>query len=267
MRPRLILADDHPMMLAGLRRLLSPGCEVVAEAADGHALLAAAERLRPDLVVADISMPGVDGIEATRRLRASVPGARVLILSVHAEPSFVRAAFAAGACGYLTKAAAAEEIELAIRAVLQDRFYVSPEVTRALVASWQRDAEESAAAAVPERDAPEHDAPEGASLENAALEDTAPKGAALEDAAPKGATLESAVPAAAAPLTPRQLDIIQLVGQGLGNKEIARRLGVGVATVRTHLARIYEKLRTEGRVELALFASRAGRDPGAARVM
>jgi DNA-binding NarL/FixJ family response regulator len=244
MRPRLILADDHPMMLAGLRRLLAPGCEVVAEAADGHALLAAAERLRPDLVIADISMPGIDGIEATRRLRASVPGARVLILSVHAEPSFVRAAFAAGACGYLTKAAAADEIELAIRAVLTDRFYVSPEVTRAVVASWQRDAGESTAAvaAVPERDAPE--------------------GAALESA-----MLESAVPAAAAPLTPRQLDIIQLVGQGLGNKEIARQLGVGVATVRTHLARIYEKLRTESRVELALFASRAGRDLGAARVM
>jgi DNA-binding NarL/FixJ family response regulator len=71
----------------------------------------------------------------------------------------------------------------------------------------------------------------------------------------------------AEPLTPRELDIVQLVGQGLGNKEIARQLGVGVATVRTHLARIYEKLRTESRVELALFASRAGRDLGAARVM
>jgi DNA-binding NarL/FixJ family response regulator len=231
-RPRLILADDHPMMLAGLRKLLAPGCEVVAEAADGRALLAAAERLRPDLVIADISMPGVDGLEATRRLQTSVPGARVLILSVHAEPSWVRAAFEAGACGYLTKAAVPEEIELAVRAVLDDRFYISPAVTRAMVSRGTR----GAAAAGRRRTA-------------APLPAIPPIPAMPADVAE--------------PLTPRELDIVLLVGQGLGNKAIALQLGLSVATVRTPLNRVYEKVGSESRVELALLAARTRSDPGA----
>src|SRR5215510_10516649 len=100
-RPRVLFADDHPMMLAGLRKLLERELEVVGTATDGHELLAAAERLRPDLVITDVGMPGLDGIEATRRLQATVPGVKVLILSMHTESSYVRAAFDAGAWGYL----------------------------------------------------------------------------------------------------------------------------------------------------------------------
>jgi len=204
-RPRVLLADDHPLMLAGLRKLLEPELEVVATATDGPALLAAAERLRPDLVITEISMPGIDGIEATRWLQAAVPSVRVLILTIHAEPSCVRAAFEAGACGYLTKTSAPEEIERAVREVLADRFYVSPAVARAAV--------------------------------------TGPR------------NLESPPQAA---LTSRELDILHLVGKGLGNKQIAQRLGVAVTTVRTHLSSVYEKLRLGSRVELALYAVQAG---------
>jgi len=207
-RPRLLLADDHPMMLAGLRKLLEPELEVVGTATDGRALLAAAERLRPDLVITDVSMPGIDGIEATRRLQTAVPGVRVLVLSIHAEPSCVRAAFAAGACGYLTKTSAPEEIEGAVREVLADRFYVSPAVARAAIVTEPRD-------------------------------------------------LASPPPAAGEALTPRELDVLHLVAEGLGNQQIARRLGVAVTTVRTHLSRLYEKLRLQSRVELALFAAQA----------
>lgn len=121
------------MMLAGLRRLLEPELEVVGSVTDGESLLEAAERLRPDLVITDVSMPGLDGIEATRLLRAAVPGVRVLVLSIHAEPSCVRAAFAAGAWGYLTKSSASEEIERAAREILAGHFYVSPEVARAAI--------------------------------------------------------------------------------------------------------------------------------------
>ena len=206
-RPRVLLADDHPMMLAGLRKLLEPEHEVVGTATDGQALLAAAEHLRPDLVVTDVEMPGLDGIEATRRLRRTAPSARVLILSIHAEPSFVRAAFAAGAWGYLTKTSAPEEIERAVREVLADRFYVSPSVARAAVAG---------VAHRPERP-----------------------------------------PRADGELTPRELDILRLLAEGLGNKQIARRLGVAVTTVRTHLNSLYEKLRLESRVELALFVAQS----------
>ena len=133
-RPRVLFADDHPMILTGLRRLLEPELEMVGAVTDGLALLAAAERLHPDLVITDVAMPGLDGIAATRRLRASDPGLKVLILSIHAEPSYVRAAFDAGAWGYVTKTSDPEEIERAVQEVLADRFYVSPAVAGAALA-------------------------------------------------------------------------------------------------------------------------------------
>lgn len=211
-RLKVLIADDHPMMLEGLSKLLGPDFDVVGMVSDGRALLQAAERTRPDLVITDISMPEIDGIEATRRLRASVPGVRVLILSIHTDPSWVQAAFEAGACGYLTKTSAAEEIELAVREVSKGRYFVSPSVTKALVTT------------------------------------------ALQDGAGRR---ESAPPAAGTgePLTPREVEIVGLVGLGLGNKEIARRLGVSVATVRTHLGKVYGKLGTASRLELALLAA------------
>jgi DNA-binding NarL/FixJ family response regulator len=215
-RPRVLLADDHPMMLEGLRKLLEPECEVVGMAADGHALLEAAKRLRPDLVIADISMPGLDGIEATRRLQAVLPGLRILILSTNTEPSWVRAAFEAGACGYLTKTSAPDEIETAVREVLKGRFYVSPVVTRAVVGLTMQ----SACAMIPS----------------------------------PGVASERRRPEAQESLTRREHDIVQLVGLGLGNKDIARRLGVSVTTVRTHLSKVYDKLGTASRLELALLA-------------
>ncbi len=212
-RATVILADDHPMMIGGLRKLLEPEFDVVATARDGLGLVEVATRLRPDLVITDLSMPGIDGIEATRRLRAAAPGLRVLILSVHAEPSWVRAAFEAGACGYLTKTCVPEEIETAVRVVLEDRFYLSPTVARETILP-------------------------------------AAKGEPLR---PKGYEREPSEPGRA--LTPREFAIVQLVGAGLGNKEIARRVGMAVSTVRTHLASIYAKLYLASRVELALYAS------------
>jgi DNA-binding NarL/FixJ family response regulator len=122
------------MMLAGLRNLFKPTLDIVATAADGQALLTAAARLQPDLVIADISMPEIDGIEATRRLGATSPKTRVLILSFYEQASWVRKAFEAGAWGYLTKTAAAEELEGAVWEVLAGRFFISPSVARWLVA-------------------------------------------------------------------------------------------------------------------------------------
>jgi len=215
-RPRLLLADDHPMVLDGLRKLLEPDFEVVAAVTDGRELLKAAQKLRPDLVIADISMPLVDGLEATRRLQKAVPGARVLILSVHADPSWVWEAFEAGACGYLTKISAREEIGTAVREVLKGLFYVSPVVTRGMVD-------------------------------------------AAKEIAARPRTVAPPVPAAVDELlTPRELDTVRLVGQGLSNKEIARHLGVSVATVRTHLNKAYDKLGSDSRVELALLAAQPG---------
>jgi DNA-binding NarL/FixJ family response regulator len=117
------------MLLAGLRGVLSPNFTIVGAVTDGRALLEAAQAQQPDLIIADISMPEIDGIEATRRLRRLVPAARVLILSIHTDPSWVHAAFDAGACGYLTKTSAFVEIETAVREVLKGNFYISAAVT------------------------------------------------------------------------------------------------------------------------------------------
>jgi DNA-binding NarL/FixJ family response regulator len=211
--PRALLADDHPMMLEGLRKLLSPDFEIVGAVADGRALLEAAVIQRPDLIVADISMPGIDGIEATRRLRLLVPESRVLILSFHTEPSWVQAAFEAGAHGYLAKTAISTEIETAVREVLKGNFYLSPVVTQAVLGSSRQE---------------------------------------------PGGRRETARPAASGALTPRVVEIVRLVGKGLGNKEIAEQLGLSVATVRSHLTKVYEKVGSVSRVELALYAAQSG---------
>ncbi len=131
-RPSVLLADDHPMMAEGLRKLLEPRFRVIGAVHDGRALLDAALSERPDIVVTDITMPGVDGIEATRRLKQADPGVRVVVLSIHDEPVWVRQAFAAGADGYLAKSAAPGELEEALREVLAGGVYVDPVVAGAL---------------------------------------------------------------------------------------------------------------------------------------
>jgi DNA-binding NarL/FixJ family response regulator len=136
----VLLADERPIALEDLRHLIEPDFEVVGMATDGRTLLQAVEIQRPDLVIADVSLPEIDGIEATRRLRAILPSTRVLILSRHTDLSWVRAAFAAGAHAYLIKTAAPEEIESAVQEVLRGRFYLSPAVTRALVDPVEKDA-------------------------------------------------------------------------------------------------------------------------------
>jgi DNA-binding NarL/FixJ family response regulator len=133
-RPTVILVDDHPMMLAGLKALFEPSLDVVATASEGRSLLELAPRLQPDLVVTDISMPGLDGLEVTRRLATLCPDTKAVILSCHGEASWVRSAFEAGARAYILKTAAPEHILGALNEVLAGNFYVSPSLTRVLVA-------------------------------------------------------------------------------------------------------------------------------------
>jgi DNA-binding NarL/FixJ family response regulator len=124
-KPRLLLADDHTILVAGLKALLAPEFEVVATAGDGRAVLEAAEKHQPDLILLDISMPGLNGIEAARRLTQSNPGAKLIVLTMHADLSFVSAAFEAGVSGYVLKQSAATELVSALHDVDSGQRYVS----------------------------------------------------------------------------------------------------------------------------------------------
>ena len=139
MKPtRVLLADDHTLVRAGLRKLLEsmPEVTVVGEADDGLALLALAAQLQPDLVLMDIAMAGLNGLEATARLLKAQPGVRVLILSMHQNEEYVRQALRNGAMAYLLKDAAPAELELAIQAVQRGETYLSPAVSRGVVSDY-----------------------------------------------------------------------------------------------------------------------------------
>jgi DNA-binding NarL/FixJ family response regulator len=118
-RPRVLLADDHTLVADGLQRILEPECEVVGAVEDGRSLLAAAEQLKPDIILLDISMPLLNGVDAARRLRDTVPSAKVIFVTMHADATYVTGAFRAGASGYVLKRCAVHE-------VLKGRTYVTP---------------------------------------------------------------------------------------------------------------------------------------------
>jgi two-component system response regulator NreC len=137
---RILIADDHGVLRAGLRALLNaePDLQVVGEAGDGWEALRLAAELQPDLMLMDISMPGLDGLEATRLLRRRHPRLRILLLTLHEEEDLVREAIEAGASGYIVKRAAESELLGAVRAVAAGHMYVHPSMTRAFVGQHGR---------------------------------------------------------------------------------------------------------------------------------
>jgi DNA-binding NarL/FixJ family response regulator len=124
-KPRLLLADDHTILVEGLKALLAPEFDVVATAGDGRAVLEMAEKHQPELILLDISMPGLNGIEAARRLKQSNPGAKLVILTMHGDLSFVSAAFEAGVSGYVLKQSAPTELVTALHEVDRGGRYIS----------------------------------------------------------------------------------------------------------------------------------------------
>jgi DNA-binding NarL/FixJ family response regulator len=129
---RVLIADDHPVVRGGLRALLDSidAIEVVAEAANGHTAILEAKRSRPDVVIMDVHMPDLDGIEATRRIRRQVPDAAVLVLSMLEDDDTVFAAMRAGACGYVLKGASQGDIERAIQTVAAGGAFLGPNIAR-----------------------------------------------------------------------------------------------------------------------------------------
>lgn len=214
--PRLVLADDHPMILDALTRLLGSRNAIVGKATNGRQALEMASEMFPDLLILDIAMPELDGLEVVRQLRSRGVAVKTLILSFHIEPSWVQEALEAGADGYLGKTSVAQEIETAVAEVLAGRFWLSPAVAQNLLPFRQNSETVGPASASPAAQS----TPEGQGL------------------------------------TPREFEILDHLAGGLGNKEIAKRLGVSVTTVRSHLSSTYEKLGVDSRVGLALYAAR-----------
>lgn len=132
-KPRVLLADDHALVLEGFRRLIDDRFDVVGTAEDGRAVLEAAARLRPDVVLLDISMPLLNGIDAARQLTKLLPGLKVIMVTMHADVAYLNEAFNAGASGYLLKRSAGSELVQAIEMVLKGHYYVTPLLTKDLV--------------------------------------------------------------------------------------------------------------------------------------
>lgn len=137
---RILLADDHTLIRAGLRSLLQglPDIQVVAEASDGREALALVEAHRPDVMLMDIAMPGLNGLQATALVAREYPGTRVIILSMHRDEEYVRQAVLAGALGYLLKDSGTAELELAIRAVIRREPYLCSAVSKYVLADYAR---------------------------------------------------------------------------------------------------------------------------------
>jgi DNA-binding NarL/FixJ family response regulator len=132
-RPRVLLADDHRMVAEGLKSLLLDEFELVGVVEDGRAMVEAAEKLRPEVIVADIAMPNLNGFEALARLKKSHPNIKVVFLTMHQNPAYARRAFDAGASAFVVKHAAPEELVLAIRAALDGKTFITPSLTKEVI--------------------------------------------------------------------------------------------------------------------------------------
>ena len=139
--PRVLLADDHVMLLGAFEKLLAGECDIVGQVSDGRALVTAAEQLRPDVIVLDISMPLLNGLEAARQIRQKLRHVKLVFLTMNEDADLAAEAFRSGASAYLLKRSAASELPMAIREVMRGHSYITPLVTEGLVGALAKAAE------------------------------------------------------------------------------------------------------------------------------
>ncbi len=202
---RVLVVDDHAIVRSGLAALIgtTTDLEVVGQAADGEEAVALAAELEPDVVLMDLSMPGVDGVRATRAVLARCPGTHVLVLTSFSDQRWILDALEAGAEGYLLKHSEPEVILTGIRQVVAGGSPLDPKAARVLLTQGRR-----------------------------------------------------APAASASPLTEREEEVLAMVGDGLPNKLIARRLGISERTVKAHLTSVFQRLGVSDRTQAALWAQR-----------
>jgi DNA-binding NarL/FixJ family response regulator len=216
---RVVIADDQALVRAGFRMILEAdgGVQVVGEAADGEEAVASVRRLQPDVVLMDVRMPLLDGLEATRRIMAdddgASPSSRVIMLTTFDVDEYVYTALRVGASGFLLKDVSPEQLVAAVRLVATGDALLAPSITRRLVERFARPA----------------------------------PAAAPPDSAPELSTLTS-----------REREVLVLMARGLSNAELADRLTLSEATVKTHVARILSKLELRDRVQAVVLAYEMG---------
>jgi two-component system response regulator NreC len=220
---RLMLVDDHDIVRTGLKSFLETqeGFQVIAEANSGTAAIASAQESCPHVVLMDITMPEMDGLEATRRLKTLCPEINVLALTVHEDKQYLFEMMLAGASGYITKNAAPEELVAAIRSVSQGNVYLQPTLARWLLEDYRR-----------------------------LLAQTPPQSRSLEGEQVRQKDL--------AVLSKRERQVLEGVAQGSTNIQIGEQLGISPKTVARHRERIMNKLNLHSSTELVKFAIRTG---------
>jgi two-component system response regulator NreC len=220
---RLMLVDDHDIVRTGLKSFLDTqeGLQVVAEASSGSEAIEKAQEIHPDVVVMDITMPGMDGREATRRLRELDQECYVIALTVHEDKQYLFEMISAGASGYVTKQVAAEELVNAIRCVAMGNVYLQPVLARWLLDDYRR-----------------------------LLDQTPPEARHYQEQKEGEIGLEV--------LSKRELQVLEAVAEGYTNNEIGAQLGISPKTVARHRERIMHKLNLHSSTELVKFAIRTG---------
>ncbi|MGW3230511.1 response regulator transcription factor [Kitasatospora sp. NPDC001095] len=247
----MVLADDQPLVRAALEMVIAETAdvEVVGEAGTGAEAVRLAAELQPDVVVMDIRMPGMDGIEATRLVTADGGPTRVVVLTTFDEDEHVYAALHAGASGFLVKDMALDDILGAVRVVAAGDALIAPSVTRRLIGAFAAAAAPAAAAV---------SAIAAADTAAAATAAAATAAAATAAAATAAAATAAAAERRLAAITGREREILTLVGLGLSNSEIAAELVLSIATVKTYMTRLLAKLDARDRVQLVILAYEAG---------
>lgn len=236
---RVLLVDDHAVMRAGFRMILEAqdDIEVAGEAANGQEAVAAASDLQPDVICMDVQMPGMDGIAATRALVAEGAQAAVLIVTTFDRDDYLFEALSAGASGFLLKNAGPEELVHAVRVAAAGDALLAPEVTRRVIRRF---------AGVPAQ---------GGSDRAPRSEGDPARGVPPSSSRP-GPSTASDRPVV--DLTEREAEVLRLVAQALSNAEIAERLFIGEATVKTHVSNVLQKLGARDRVAAVVYAHRHG---------
>lgn len=211
---RVVLADDEALIRAGVRGILAADAdvEVVAEAGDGRAAIEAVRRHRPDVVLLDIRMPGLDGLSAAAELREATPDVAVVVLTTFDEDTYVAEALDHGVSGFLLKASDPRELLIGVRAAAEGAAYLSPRIARRVITTVRRE-----------------------------------RRSRSTDARRRLAAL-----------TPRERDVLALVGTGASNADIGRALFLSEGTVKAHVSAILRRLELDNRVQAAILAYEAG---------